>query len=207
MSSVSSTMTTQASNKLQSTAVYGQFGNFDKSDGSIPAYGAFQRNLLVAGNLLLRRTETIDASGNAIDSNSNIMFTLNKVPYTIPLQKLSFLKNVTSDLQTQITNISTTTGSGTLSTLGYITQVLSDTSSTQFGNHAYNKTSTGVNNTAIGSNCLTNNTTGNYNTCLGFISLAANTSGGANTSIGYYVLGKNTTGNNNTCVGLSECRV
>ena len=152
MSSVSSTTTTQASNKLRSTAVYGQFGNFDKSDGTIPAYGVFQRNLLVAGNLLLG-TETIDASGNAIDSNSNIMFTLNKVPYTIPLQKLSFLQNVSSDIQTQINNISTT-GSGTITTLEYITQVLSDTSSTQFGNRAYNKTSTGFSNTAIGSNNL-----------------------------------------------------
>jgi len=200
MSSVSSTTTTQASNKLRSTAVYGQFGNFDKSDGTIPAYGVFQRNLLVAGNLLLG-TETIDASGVVTDSDSNIKFTLNKVPYTIPLQKLSFLQNVSSDIQTQISNLSST-GGGTISTLGYITQVLSDTSSTQFGNHAYNKTSTGVNNTAIGSNCLINNTTGNYNTCLGFISLAANSSGGANTAIGYNALGKNTVGNSNTCIGL-----
>jgi len=201
MSSVSIT-TTQASNKLRSTAVYGQFGNFDKSDGSIPAYGVFQRNLLVAGNLLLG-TETTDASGNAIDSDSNIKFTLNKIPFSIPLKKLSYLQNVSSDLQTQINNISTSSG-GTISNLGYITQELSDTSSTQFGNRAYNKTSTGFSNTAIGSNTLYNNTTGNYNTSVGFISLSANSAGGGNTAVGYYALGKNTVGNSNTCIGLGS---
>ena len=105
----SSSSTTQASNKLRSTAVYGQFRNFDKSDGSIPAYGVIQRNLLVAGNLLLG-TETTDANGNAIDSSSNILFTLNKIPYTISLQKLSYIQNLTSDCQTQINNISSSGG-------------------------------------------------------------------------------------------------
>jgi hypothetical protein len=112
MSSVSSTTTTQASNKLRSTAVYGQFGNFDKSDGSIPAYGVFQRNLLVNGNLILG-SETIDSSGNAIDTSSNILFTLNKTAYSIPLKTLSYIQNVSSDIQTQINNISTSGGAST----------------------------------------------------------------------------------------------
>jgi microcystin-dependent protein len=154
----------------------------------------------VAGNLLLG-TETIDASGNAIDSDSNIKFTLNKIPFSIPLQKLSFLQNVSSDLQTQINNISTT-GSGTITTLEYITQALSDNSSTQYGNRAYNKTATGFSNTAIGSNTLYNVTSGSYNTSVGFISLQANTTGVGNTAVGYHALGRNTTGNSNTCIGL-----
>ena len=90
----------------------------------------------MGGNLLLG-TETTDANGNAIDSDSNIKFTLNKIPFSIPLQKISLLQNVSSDLQTQINNISTT-GSGTITTLGYITQALSDTSSTQYGNRSFN---------------------------------------------------------------------
>ena len=90
----------------------------------------------MGGNLLLG-TEITDANGNAIDSDSNIKFTLNKIPFSIPLQKISLLQNVSSDLQTQINNISTT-GSGTITTLGYITQALSDTSSTQYGNRSFN---------------------------------------------------------------------
>ena len=193
-------MSTQSANKLRSTFVHGEFRNLDKSDGTIPANAVFQRNVLVGGDLVIG-TEVIDASNNAIDSNSNIKFTLNKIPFSIPLQKLSFLQNVSSDIQTQISNLSST-GGGTISTLGYITQVLSDTSSTQYGNRSLNPTSTGYSNTAIGSNTLYNNTSGNYNTSVGFISLQTNTTGGGNTAVGYHALGRNTTGSSNTCVGL-----
>ena len=78
-------VSTPTANKIRSTYVYGNFANFDKSDGTIQAYAAFQRNVLVAGNLILG-TEILDASGNAIDSSSNIMFTLNKTAYSIPLK-------------------------------------------------------------------------------------------------------------------------
>ena len=100
-------MSTQQTNKLRSTNVYGSFGNFDTSTGSILANGQFQRNLFVGGDLVLG-TETIDASGNAIDSNSNIKFTLNKVLYSIPL---TYLMNVTSGIQQQISNIPSTQNS------------------------------------------------------------------------------------------------
>ena len=114
---------------------------------------------------------------------------------------LSYFKNVTSDIQQQISSLS----SNIISNIGYITQTLTDTSSsTQFGNQAYNKTSTGFNNTAFGSRNLNKNTTGNHNTSVGFISMSDNTTGSANTSIGYNSLGKNTTGSSNTCIGLGS---
>ena len=69
-------------NKLRSTVIYGTLSNVDKTDGSIQANASFQRNVTIGGNLTIG-TETIDPSGNAIDSNSNIKFTLNKVPYTM----------------------------------------------------------------------------------------------------------------------------
>ena len=97
-------MSTQSANKLRSTNIYGNFGNYDTSTGSILANGQFQKNLFVGGDLVLG-TETIDASGTAIDSNSNIKFTLNKIPYSIPLRTLSYLMNVTSDIQQQFSNI------------------------------------------------------------------------------------------------------
>ena len=146
-------MSTQQTNKLRSTNVYGTFGNYDTSTGSILANGTFQRNLFVGENLVLG-TETIDASNNAIDSNSNIKFTLNKVPYTIPLRVLSYLSDVSSSIQAQINSI--VASSGDISNVGYITQTLPDTSSTQFGLNAFNKTllstTTNLYNSAFGGN-------------------------------------------------------
>jgi len=190
-------------NKLRSTWIYGNLVNVDNSTKTVLAGAGFQRNVTIGGSLILG-TETLDANGNAIDSGGNIEFKINKVPYSIPLTTLSYLKNVSSDIQQQITNISSSVGSTTISSIGYITQSLTDTSSTQFGNQAYNKTSTGFSNTSYGSNNLYRNTTGNYNTSVGFIAMSENTTGGGNTSIGYYALGRNTTGNSNTCVGLGS---
>ena len=196
-------MSTQSANKLRSTNVYGSFGNYDTSTGSILANGQFQRNILVGEDLILG-TERIDASsGNAIASNSNIKFTLNKVPYSIPLRVLSYIQNLTSDCQQQINSISAS--SGKISTVAYLTQTLSDITSTQFGLNALNKTllSTGnLYNSAFGGNTLYNNTTGNFNTCAGHSSGYANTTGVLMTAIGQQALAKNTSGNYNTAVGF-----
>ena len=192
----------QTANKLRSTFVYGQLGNFDKSDGTILANAAFQRNVLVGGNLTIG-TETIDASGNAIDSNSNIKFTLNKVPYSIPLRILSYIQNVSSDIQAQINNISASAGN--IENVGYLIQTLPDTSSTQFGTNAFNKTllsTASLYNSAFGGNTLYNNTSGNFNSCLGHSSLFANTTGSCLTGVGQQALAKNTSGNYNTAVGF-----
>ena len=83
----------QTANKLRSTFIYGNLGVFDKSDGSILSNAAFQRNVLVGGDLTLG-LETLDASGNAIDTGGNIKFLLNKIPYSISLRVLSHLADV-----------------------------------------------------------------------------------------------------------------
>ena len=97
-------------NKLRSTWIYGNLVNVDNSTKTVLAGAGFQRNVTIGGSLILG-TETLDANGNAIDSGGNIEFKLNKVPYSIPLTTLSYLKNVSSDIQQQITNISSSSGS------------------------------------------------------------------------------------------------
>jgi hypothetical protein len=182
--------------------IHGVFTNLDKTDGTIKASGVFQRDVLVGGNLILG-TETLDPSGNAIDSSSNIMFTLNKTAHSIPLQKLSYIKNVTSDIQMQINSIATSTG--IIGNVGYLTQTLSDITSTQFGTNAYNKnllSTTSLYNSAFGGNVLYNNTSGNFNTCVGHSSGFSNTTGSCNTAVGQQALAKNTIGNYNTAVGF-----
>ena len=189
-------------NKLRSTVIYGTLSNVDKTDGSIQANASFQRNVTIGGNLTIG-TETIDPSGNAIDSNSNIKFTLDKVPYTIPLRILSYIQNVSSDIQAQINDISS--NNGNISNVGYLTQTLSDVTSTQFGTNAFNKTllsTTSLYNSAFGGNTLYNNTTGNFNTCVGHSSGFANTTGSCTTGIGQQALAKNLTGNYNSAVGF-----
>ena len=135
-------MTTLTNNQFRSTSIYGTFSNIDSTNGSILANGKFQRNLTIEGNLILGK-ETLDTNGNAIDSVSNIQFTLNKILYSIPLRTLSYINNVTSDIQTQINNISSNSGGGSInnftniiftgninsiskSTLDYIKNVSSD---------------------------------------------------------------------------------
>ena len=193
---------TQNYNKLRSTFVYGNLANLDTSTKSILAAAAFQRNVTIGGNLILG-TETIDPSGNAIDSSSNIQFTLNKTLYNIPLKTLSYISNLSSDCQQQINNI--VSNSGIISNVGYLTQTLPDITSTQFGTNAYNKsllTTTSLYNTAFGGNTLYNNTTGNFNTTVGHSSGFANTTGSCNTGVGQQALSKNTTANYNTAVGF-----
>jgi hypothetical protein len=195
-------MSTQTANKLRFTMIHGVLTDLDKTDGTIKASGVFQRDVLVGGNLVFG-TETLDPSGNAIDSSSNIMFTLNKTSHSIPLQKLSYVKNVTSDIQMQINSIATSTGN--IGNVGYITQNLPDITSTQFGTNAFNKnllTTASLYNTSFGGNTLYNNTTGNFNTCVGHSSAFANTTGSCLTAVGQQALAKNTSGNYNTAIGF-----
>ena len=175
----------QSANKLRSTFIYGNLGVFDKSDGSILSSAVFQRNVLI-GNDLTLGLETVDASGNAIDTGGNIRFLLNKVPYSISLRTLSYLMNVTSDIQQQISNISASAGN--ISTVGYLIQLLPDSTSTQFGTNAFNKTllsTANLYNSAFGGNVLYNNSSGNFNTCVGHSSGFAKTTGSCLTAVGH----------------------
>jgi len=93
-------------NQFRSTEVYGNFINVDSTDGTIKADANFQRNLTIQNNLILGN-ETINTNTNiATDTGGTINFTLNKVVYNLTSTVLSYLVNITSDVQTQINNAS-----------------------------------------------------------------------------------------------------
>ena len=100
------TTTALTNNRFKSTSIYGTFTNVDSTNGNILADGKFQRNLTVEGNLILGKETILDTSGNPINSASTIQFTLDSILYNIPLRTLSYIKNVTSDIQQQLSNIS-----------------------------------------------------------------------------------------------------
>jgi hypothetical protein len=104
-STVNPPVTKTLANQFRSTFVYGTFNNLDNSSSSIPARAAFQRDVLVGTNLFLENG-AVDASGAFLDSTANIQFTLNKEIVSIPATSLKYLKNVTSDIQQQIIDLS-----------------------------------------------------------------------------------------------------
>ena len=194
-------------NQFRSTFVYGTFNNLDNSSNSIPARAAFQRDVLVGNNLFLGNA-ALDASDAFLDSTSNIQFTLDKAIVSIPATCLRFIKNVTSDIQQQIIDLSnnivnnrnlngllkiyanynTGFSSGNTEILGsnntrfgYFTGLLSGYSNAVFGDQSL-QNCTGNSNTAIGHNSQNGNTSYTYNTSLGSDS---NISGGnSNVAIG-----------------------
>ena len=99
-------------NKFRSTTIYGKLKCIDSTDGKILSDVSLNRNLTVKRDIILGE-EIYDSTGNNIVStNGNIIFTYNKILYTIPLSKLSYLNLLTSDIQTQINSISSSsTGS------------------------------------------------------------------------------------------------
>ena len=88
-----------------STYVYVTLNNLDNSSSSIQARAAFQWDVFVGGNLFLGNSE-VDEAGAFLDSTSNIQFTLNKAIVSIPATCLNYIKNVTSDVQQQIIDLS-----------------------------------------------------------------------------------------------------
>ncbi len=195
----SSSITT---NQFRSTNIYGTFNNFDKSNKSILASGNFQRNLSVGGNLILG-TETIDANNNAIDSDSNIQFTLDKVLYNIPLRTLSYIKNLSSDVQQQIQDIeqppsnsgifTNITASGTFNGLKIKDYGNGNTSFSSGNTDILGSSNSrfgyftgflyGYSNAVFGDQSL-QNCTGNSNTAIGHNSQNSNTNNSYNTSLG-----------------------
>ena len=85
-------------NQFRSTFVYGTLNNLlDNTSSSIPARAAFQRDVLVGNNLFLGKGEQ-DASGNFIDSTSNIQFTLDKAIVSIPVTSLNYINNLLNSI-------------------------------------------------------------------------------------------------------------
>jgi len=109
---------TPTANKFRSTNIYGNLFVQDNTSGTIPAFAGFQRDVVVGGNLTLGM-ERVDASGTIIDSSSNIFFKLSGTQHAIPLQKLSYIKNVTSDIQSQLNTLLASLSSGSSNSLLY----------------------------------------------------------------------------------------
>jgi hypothetical protein len=205
-------------NKFRSTKIYGKLNIVDSTDGSILADGNFNRDLTIQNNLILGN-ETYDASGNVLLTKGNIKFTLNKIVYTIPLITLSYLNNLTSNIQTQLNNIFTqnNTFSGTTTFNNLVAQNIGSFNTafgtnaliqstgernTAFGNNTLKLNTTGYCNTALGNNCATSNTTGYHNLTAGYDSMKLNTIGTFNVALGTTTLSSNVNGSYNTCVGF-----
>ena len=191
--------TTLTFNQFKSTAIYGTFSNVDSSNGSILADGKFKRNLTIEGNLILGKQTILDANGNPVNSESTIQFTLDNVLYTIPLRTLSYIKNVTSDVQQQLTNISNGSSFSNITVSGLINGIkinnyLNENTSFSSGNtDIFGSSNTrfgyftgsllGYSNAVFGDQSL-QNCTGNSNTAIGHNSQNGNTSYNWNTSVG-----------------------
>lgn len=192
--------TTVNFNRFKSTAIFGTFSNVDSSNGSILADGKFQRNLTIEGNLILGK-QTLDANGNPVNSESSIQFTLDSILYNIPLRTLSYIKNVTSDIQQQLTNISNSSFSN-ITVSGLINGI-------KVKNYANENTSfssgntdvTGASNTRMG--YFTGYLGGFSNAVFGDQSLQ-NCSGYNNVAIGHNSQNSNTSYNSNTTIGCES---
>jgi len=105
-------------------------------------------------------------------------------------------------------NQSETVGSseskGSLTIYGSVSQILTDISSTSYGNNTLNNISTGTENTAFGSVCLNNLSTGIQNCAMGNATLQNLTSGNLNTAVGSGVMTSSTITSGNTCLGANS---
>lgn len=134
------------------------------------------------------------------------------------LTELSYVKGVTSSIQTQFSgkqnNITlTTTGTSGAATLvgstlnipqysggGGSLPAWVETNATDLTLWTNGKGNI-LSNTSYGDQALKSNTSGPYNTAIGFQSLQLNTTGADNTSVGYSTLPAVTTGYGNTAIG------
>ena len=86
-------------NKFKSTTIYGNFQNSDLDQNNTSnANSIFDRNMLVNGTL-----QANDCSFNTIKFNGNIISN----GLTISPTEISYLKNVSSNIQTQINSVKT----------------------------------------------------------------------------------------------------
>jgi hypothetical protein len=87
---------------------------------------------------------------------------------------------------------------------GNCSQILSDTTTTQYGQNTLNGVTTGVSNTAFGSVCLNNLNSGSSNCGMGYTTLQNCTTGSYNTGIGTGNMPTLSTSGNNTALGASS---
>jgi len=101
-------------NLLQDSVVFGTFTNCDVVAGGTQANAKFKRNVLIGGDLTLGLETSTTTNGvtTYTDISGNIKFKINGVSYTITPTILSYLTTINSNIQTQINNIISSTGSG-----------------------------------------------------------------------------------------------
>jgi microcystin-dependent protein len=195
-------------NQFRSTYVYGTFNNMDNASNNIQARAAFQRDVLIGTNLFLGKGEK-DDSGDFLDSTANIQFTLNKQIVSFPVTTLQFIKNVTSDVQQQIQDLSNNINNGEQS-LSFNDLTISGTlNGLKIKDYGNSNTSFSTGNTDILGN---NNTRFGYYT--GLLSGYSNAvfgdqslqycTGHSNTAIGHNSQNSNTSYNWNTSLGSNS---
>jgi len=127
-------------NELKSLNCFGVFSNLDNAyidddddelhtDTLAQAY--FQRNVDIGGSLRLGIETSTTTSGVTTYTNTggNILVKINNVSYTLTPTILSYLKNISSDIQTQVNNIinsylTTATAASTYQTITGMTNYL-----------------------------------------------------------------------------------
>ena len=202
------TITGTQANKFRSTFVYGVFNNLDNTSTKTQARAAFSRDVLVGGNLFLGNM-TVDASDKFLDSTSNIQYTFNKEIVNFPVTLLRFIKNITSDVQQQIIDLSNNiTNNGQSSTFTNLT-VSGSINGLKIkdygnGNTSFSSGNTdilGSSNTRVG--YFTGSLSGYSNAVFGDQSLQ-NCTGNSNTAIGHNSQNGNTSYNYNTSLGSNS---
>jgi len=95
-----------SSNEFKTTTINGTLSVIDYSVGPITALFTNNGNSNLLGNVYLGK-ET-GTTGSFVDSGGSIIFKINGITYTLTPLLLSYLTTLSSNAQTQITNINTT---------------------------------------------------------------------------------------------------
>ena len=167
-------------------------GSLDVSYISVVHDATFGSNVDVKGNLDVSGNFTCDGSVNLATLSVRDFAATNSFNVTCDA---SFGKALNVDGATTLDSL----------TVGYVTQDLTDTTSTQYGCFSYNSTAaastTYLYNSAFGRQTLSAINSGGLNTAVGAYSSANIQDGSYNCSFGYGSLMNNVSGSFNTCIG------
>jgi len=95
-------------NLFRESVVFGNFVNCDDiKTGGNQANAKFKRNVLIGGDLTLGLETSTTTSGvtTYTDTGGNILVKINGITYTLTPTKIKHLSTISSDIQTQINNI------------------------------------------------------------------------------------------------------
>ena len=164
----------------------------------------------VANNSVTLGNADVTAVYMAQDSGATVYcagLNIGGVSITASGAEINYLDGVTSNIQTQINDLSEGVESainnisGGASSINDLTDALIESDSIYLGSDP-NATTLGANyNVAVGINALDSITSGDRNVAIGYDALTVNTSGKFNTALGAHSLIVNSTGNSNTALG------